>query len=120
VPAAGQIKPRAGDNVADRLTAQEFEVASLAASGLTNKQIAERLFLSHRTVSGHLHRAFPKLGITAGGPARRARVGPSGSPPALSRDSAGLPGQDPGCAMARPPLASLSRPPGADRLRGNP
>jgi DNA-binding CsgD family transcriptional regulator len=61
--ATGQTKPRAGDNVLDRLTPQEFEIVSLAASGLTNKQIAERLFLSHRTVGGHLHRAFPKLGV---------------------------------------------------------
>ena len=61
--ATGQIKPRAGDNVLDRLTSQEFEIVSLAASGLTNKQIAERLFLSPRTVGGHLHRAFPKLGV---------------------------------------------------------
>jgi DNA-binding CsgD family transcriptional regulator len=62
--ATGQTKPRAGDNVLDRLTAQEFEIVSLAASGLTNKQIAERMFLSPRTVGGHLHRAFPKLGVT--------------------------------------------------------
>jgi len=61
--ATGQTKPRAGDNVLDRLTPQEFEIVSLAASGLTNKQIAERLFLSPRTVGGHLHRAFPKLGV---------------------------------------------------------
>jgi DNA-binding CsgD family transcriptional regulator len=61
--ATGQTKPRAADDVLDRLTPQEFEIASLAASGLTNKQIAERLFLSHRTVGGHLHRAFPKLGV---------------------------------------------------------
>lgn len=61
--ATGQTKPRAGDNVLDRLTSQEFEIVSLAASGLTNKQIAERLFLSHRTVGGHLHHAFPKLGV---------------------------------------------------------
>ena len=61
--ATGQTKPRAGDNVLDRLTSQEFEIVSLAASGLTNKQIAERLFLSPRTVGGHLHRAFPKLGV---------------------------------------------------------
>ena len=61
--ATGQTKPRAGDNVLNRLTPQEFEIVSLAASGLTNKQIAERLFLSHRTVGGHLHRAFPKLGV---------------------------------------------------------
>lgn len=61
--ATGQTKPRTGDSVRDRLTAQEYEIVRLAASGLTNKQIAERLFLSHRTVSGHLHRAFPKLKV---------------------------------------------------------
>jgi DNA-binding CsgD family transcriptional regulator len=61
--ATGQHKPHAGDNVLDRLTPQEFEMVSLAASGLTNKQIGERLFLSPRTVGGHLHRAFPKLGV---------------------------------------------------------
>jgi DNA-binding NarL/FixJ family response regulator len=32
---------------------------------LTNKQSGEQLYLSHRTVSGHLHRIFPKLGITS-------------------------------------------------------
>ncbi|NED90304.1 response regulator transcription factor, partial [Streptomyces sp. SID11233] len=37
------------------LTAQEWEIATLAATGLTNKQIAERLFLSHRTVGTHLY-----------------------------------------------------------------
>jgi DNA-binding CsgD family transcriptional regulator len=62
--ATGQTKPRAGESVLDRLTPQELEIVTLAASGLTNKQIAERLFLSHRTVGGHLHRAFPKLGVT--------------------------------------------------------
>src|SRR5262249_11771158 len=61
--ATGQTKPRAGDNVLNRLTHQELEIVSLAASGLTNKQIAARLFLSPRTVGGHLHRAFPKLGV---------------------------------------------------------
>jgi DNA-binding NarL/FixJ family response regulator len=47
------------------LTAQERAIAQLAASGLTNKQIGEKLFLSHRTVGTHLYRVFPKLGITA-------------------------------------------------------
>jgi DNA-binding CsgD family transcriptional regulator len=47
------------------MTPQEREIAELAAAGLTNKQIGERLFLSHRTVGGHLHRLFPKLGITS-------------------------------------------------------
>jgi DNA-binding CsgD family transcriptional regulator len=47
------------------LTPQEREIAALAASGLTNKQIGERLFLSHRTVGAHLYQIFPKLGITS-------------------------------------------------------
>ncbi|GGJ28727.1 helix-turn-helix transcriptional regulator [Streptomyces brasiliensis] len=47
------------------LTTQEVEIAMLAAEGLTNKQIGERLFLSHRTVGTHLYRIFPKLGITS-------------------------------------------------------
>lgn len=46
------------------LTPQELQIAGLAASGMTNKQIAERLYLSPRTVSGHLYQIFPKLGIT--------------------------------------------------------
>ncbi|MCX4976820.1 AAA family ATPase [Streptomyces sp. NBC_00554] len=47
------------------LTVQEGQIAELAATGLTNKQIGERLFLSHRTVGSHLHRMYPKLGITS-------------------------------------------------------
>jgi DNA-binding CsgD family transcriptional regulator len=47
------------------LTVQERQIAELAATGLTNKQIGERLFLSHRTVGSHLHRLYPKLGITS-------------------------------------------------------
>lgn len=47
------------------LTAQELQIAQLAASGLSNREIGQRMFLSHRTVSTHLYRVFPKLGITA-------------------------------------------------------
>jgi DNA-binding CsgD family transcriptional regulator len=47
------------------LTPQEREIALMAASGMSNKQIGERLFLSHRTVGTHLYRVFPKLGITS-------------------------------------------------------
>ncbi|MFG2375418.1 AAA family ATPase [Streptomyces sp. NPDC048504] len=47
------------------LTVQERQIAELAAVGLTNRQIGERLFLSHRTVGSHLHRLYPKLGITS-------------------------------------------------------
>jgi DNA-binding CsgD family transcriptional regulator len=45
------------------LTPQEREIAELAATGLSNRDIGERLHLSPRTVAAHLYRAFPKLGI---------------------------------------------------------
>ena len=45
------------------LTTQQREVAILAARGLTNGEIADRLFLSPRTVASHLYRSYPKLGI---------------------------------------------------------
>ncbi len=64
---AGGQAPRspAGHRHWATLTPQEREIASLAASGLSNKQIGTRLYLSPRTVSGHLYRVFPKLGISS-------------------------------------------------------
>lgn len=47
------------------LTPQELEVAHLAALGLSNREIGTRLYVSPRTVSAHLYRAFPKLGIAS-------------------------------------------------------
>lgn len=46
------------------LTRREREVAHLAARGLTNQEIAERLTVSVRTVEGHMYQAFAKLGIS--------------------------------------------------------
>ncbi|MET9119356.1 AAA family ATPase [Streptomyces longwoodensis] len=46
------------------LTPQELEIAQLAAEGLTNRDIGARLYLSPRTIGFHLHKIFPKLGIT--------------------------------------------------------
>jgi DNA-binding CsgD family transcriptional regulator len=57
--------PRHLDSGSSPLTPQEREIADLAASGLSNKQIAARLFLSHRTVGAHLYRIYPKLGISS-------------------------------------------------------
>jgi len=57
------------------LTPQQREVAELAATGLTNKEIATRLYLSPRTVSAHLYRTFPKLGITSRSALRDALTG---------------------------------------------
>jgi DNA-binding CsgD family transcriptional regulator len=46
------------------LTARERDVVTLAAQGLSSKAIAERLFLSARTVDNHLQRAYAKLGVS--------------------------------------------------------
>jgi len=46
------------------LTPQQREIVFLAGSGLTNREIADRLFLSPRTVASHLYRSYPKLGIS--------------------------------------------------------
>ena len=47
------------------LRPRELEIARLAAAGLSNKEIAARLFLSYRTVENQLHAAYEKLGVTS-------------------------------------------------------
>jgi DNA-binding CsgD family transcriptional regulator len=73
--ATGQTRPRAREQDRDELTPQELEIAALAATRLSNKQIGERLSLSHRTVAAHLYRTFPKLGITSRAALRDALAG---------------------------------------------
>ena len=52
-------------NALAELTSQQREIVAFAAQGLTNREIAQRMFISARTVSSHLYRSFPKLGISA-------------------------------------------------------
>ncbi|MEV7080942.1 AAA family ATPase [Streptomyces sp. NPDC093516] len=73
--ASGQSAPNADRPGPAALTAQELQIATLAATGLTNKQIAERLFLSHRTIGTHLYQIYPKLGITSRAALRDALSG---------------------------------------------
>lgn len=70
---AEELKARCGDirtpglaqaGEVERLTRREREVAELAASGASSKEIADRLFLSVRTVENHLQHAYAKLGVT--------------------------------------------------------
>ena len=62
--ATGETIGHRTPDVRDRLTAQELQIARLAAEGLSNREIGQRLFLSPRTVGGHLYRIFPKLDVT--------------------------------------------------------
>lgn len=58
------VSPRTPE-ARDRLTAQELQIGKLAAEGLSNREIGERLILSPRTIGSHLYRIFPKLGISS-------------------------------------------------------
>ncbi|MGW2960386.1 AAA family ATPase [Streptomyces sp. NPDC001220] len=73
--------PPAAPGALDGLTAQQREIVVLAGHGLTNGEIADRLFLSPRTVASHLYRSYPKLGI-AGRHQLRALIDRQGTPPA--------------------------------------
>jgi DNA-binding CsgD family transcriptional regulator len=52
-------------DVLAELTPQERQIVRLAARGLTNREIGDRLYLSPRTVGSHLYRSFPKLGVSS-------------------------------------------------------
>jgi DNA-binding CsgD family transcriptional regulator len=47
------------------LTPQQSQIVRLAGEGLTDREIGDRLFLSPRTVSSHLYRSYPKLGVAS-------------------------------------------------------
>jgi DNA-binding NarL/FixJ family response regulator len=59
---AAKAEP-ADEPTPDRLTAREMEVLQLAAKGLTNREIADTLVISTRTVQVHLGNVFAKLGV---------------------------------------------------------
>jgi DNA-binding CsgD family transcriptional regulator len=60
VPVAGTPADR---DALGELTPQQRQIVRLASDGLTNREIGDRLFLSPRTVSSHLYRSYPKLGV---------------------------------------------------------
>jgi DNA-binding CsgD family transcriptional regulator len=75
----GLCTPALRNQVGQPLTDRQREIIELAAAGLSNKEIAERLITSVRTVEGHVYRAYQRLGarsreelvsILRGGPVR--------------------------------------------------
>jgi DNA-binding NarL/FixJ family response regulator len=72
-------RPGRGPDLPDGLTQREAEILSLIAQGLTNSEIAERLFLSNHTVKTHINRIFGKTGsrdrVAAVGYAQRHGIG---------------------------------------------
>ena len=63
--ATGLAARAAESGASEPLAPLDRQIAKLAAAGLTNKQIGERLHISHRTVAAHLYQLFPRLGITS-------------------------------------------------------
>lgn len=63
--ATGETARKRTAEGSDELTAQETQIARLAAQRQTNPEIGASLFISHRTVEWHLRKIFAKLGITS-------------------------------------------------------
>ena len=78
--ASGEASRRRAVFARDHLTPQELQIATMAARGLTNREIGQHLYLSHRTIGSHLYRVFPKLGITARSQLSEALLETAGEP----------------------------------------
>ncbi len=63
--ATGETVRKRSPETRDNLTAQEAQIARLAAEGRTNPEIGAQLFISPRTVEWHLRKVFAKLGISS-------------------------------------------------------
>jgi DNA-binding CsgD family transcriptional regulator len=96
VAATVRVPAERAEDCWDRLTDSERTVAELVALGLSNRQTADRIFLSPHTVSFHLRKVYRKLGINSRVDLTRI---------AIERERAGLPTADP---VAQPAALSQS------------
>jgi DNA-binding NarL/FixJ family response regulator len=81
--ASGEASGLTPSNFADVLTPQEMQIAQMVAAGLSNREIGEQLYLSHRTIGSHLYKIFPKLGISSRAQVRDRLQGPSLAQPVI-------------------------------------
>ena len=70
--ASGEHPRKRSVETSEQLTAQEAQIAGLAWDGLSNPEIATRLYISSRTVEWHLRKVYTKLGIKSRGQLRAA------------------------------------------------
>jgi DNA-binding NarL/FixJ family response regulator len=86
--AAGETSRKRQPEAWDELSPQELQIATMAAAGMSNREIGQQLYISHRTVASHLYRIFPKLGIASRGQLAAVlpdqQQAPVGSPAASS------------------------------------
>jgi DNA-binding CsgD family transcriptional regulator len=61
--ATGETARKRDVTTTEHLTPQERQTALLVTQGLTNREVAARLFLSPRTIEYHLSHAYQKLGV---------------------------------------------------------
>jgi len=81
--ATGETVRKRTADTREALTPQEAQIARLAHDGLTNPEIGEQLFLSHRTVEWHLGKVFTKLGISSRRELTKALRGSNSEPAPL-------------------------------------
>jgi predicted ATPase/DNA-binding CsgD family transcriptional regulator len=73
-PAEQPARRAAANALPNGLSAREVDVLRLVATGMTNAEVADQLFLSPRTVHAHLHRIFGKIGVSSRAAATRFAV----------------------------------------------
>jgi DNA-binding NarL/FixJ family response regulator len=90
--ASGESARRRDPSTIDELTRQELQIARFVAHGLTNRQVAEQLFLSPRTIDFHLRNVFRKLGIASRNELGRFRLREDAEQPGTASEPAPVAG----------------------------